>query len=356
MSEENTHNRTEQPDIEYEIPLAVTVDPRIELLSVVQILFDYRGFGGHPIMTKLEFSYRDDAMEYFSPFRNHGAVKLFSEMSQKGFWYGTPLRTMLYHSEPPELQKNNLPFDEMVLKMAGGEENLGPFIDQLRKFCLESKFMEFYHSHQATYEKYIRDYRNKMTRDYVQDIEQYFGFRQNSYHIILAPLYGPGGFGPRLEIRKGFYDVYNIVGPRKLVDNNIDFGAEQDMTRTAWHEFSHSFVNDIVKSHMKELLEPCSVLQASKKDQIEATGFLWQDYIWEWVNEHVVRGVATRLAYLHFGMDAGDKRLKKEIDNGFSFVGELCASLEKYESNRDKYPTFKDYFPEIIKVFEDLAE
>ena len=65
--------------------LNITVDPRIELLAVVQFLSGYGDRKG--LITKYEFPYKRELMEYFSSYKNHHAVKLFTKMSTSGFWF-----------------------------------------------------------------------------------------------------------------------------------------------------------------------------------------------------------------------------------------------------------------------------
>jgi len=74
------------------------------------------------------------------------------------------------------------------------------------------------------------------------------------------------------------------------------------------------------------------------------------------VNEHIVRAVTTRLAYLYLGQNAGDAALANEKGRGFYYIEALCESLEDYESNRDTYPTFESFYPQLIKVFKNLSE
>ena len=75
-----------------------------------------------------------------------------------------------------------------------------------------------------------------------------------------------------------------------------------------------------------------------------------------WLSEHIVRGATSRLAYLHIGKDTGDERVKFEISQGFNYVAEITACFEKYDQNRDKYPTLEEFYPEIASVFANLAE
>jgi hypothetical protein len=47
--------------------------------------------------------------------------------------------------------------------------------------------------------------------------------------------------------------------------------------------------------------------------------------------------------------------LNKEIDRGFLWTNQLVKELEKYDRNRDKYPTLNSFMPEIVKFFDKIA-
>nr|MBC8230115.1 DUF4932 domain-containing protein [bacterium] len=66
--------------------------------------------------------------------------------------------------------------------------------------------------------------------------------------------------------------------------------------------------------------------------------------------------VTTRLAYREIGKEAGEEALQNEKIKSFVYVEALCKRLEQYENQRDKYPTFVDFYPELIKVFEEFSE
>ena len=84
-----------------------------------------------------------------------------------------------------------------------------------------------------------------MKRAYVDDLEDYYGFEQGSYTIILAPLFHKGGFGPTIQNPCGLSDSYYIGGPRQIANDMPDYGEEKSMQYLFWHEFSHSFVNHL---------------------------------------------------------------------------------------------------------------
>ncbi|HUV13462.1 MAG TPA: DUF4932 domain-containing protein, partial [Acidobacteriota bacterium] len=329
--------------------LTVSVDPRIELLAVVQLLSDYKGFNGMPVLTQLEFPYRDAITDSFSPFKDHKAVRLFSEMSQQGFWYGQPPHSMLHLGSPPQL-KELVEFDPFIVERAGGQEKLELFLDVLRDFAVESRFMEFFNANAHVYEKMVASYRERISRNYIADIEQYFGVRQRSYNVVLAPLFHCGGFGPRIKRGEGVYDVYNLGGPCKVVDGEPEFGSEGNIRRLFWHEFGHSFVSHLTDQYVETLLAPSRILLGEKfvPDQAEVQ-------VAEFASEHILRAVTTRLAILKLSAAEGQAALETEQSQGFPLVEEICRALVVYEKNRDRYATLADFYPELILVFDRLA-
>ncbi len=327
----------------------IKVDPRIELLAVVQFLSGYDE--RYRLITDFDFPYKQDVREYFSTFKNHSAVKLFDRMSADGFSFDAPPAAILYLSKPPELTIE-LPFTKYLSKRAGGLERLNKFVELLRDFAEETEFMVFFKAHRGTFQQIAANAQSQMGAvNYARTLQDYYGMSQNSYNIILAPLF-TGGFGPRIERSDGKYDIYNILGPMNMKDGLPAFGSEKSFRHIAWHEFSHSFVNPTTAKFSREihkykaLYEPIS---AKMKGQAYGN---WETC----VNEHIVRAVTTRLACREFGSEASEQALGAEKGRGFAYIQALCDSLAVYEEQRDKYPTLVDYYPELIKVFERLSE
>ena len=122
------------------------------------------------------------------------------------------------------------------------------------------------------------------------------------------------------------------------------------MRRLFWHEFGHSFVNHLTERHIESLLAPAEALlgDQAQPDQLEAQ-------VAEFVSEQILRAATTRLAYLRLGEAAGDAALDFDTTERFPFVAALCRALERYEANRDRYSTLADFYPELIRAFEDVA-
>jgi hypothetical protein len=327
----------------------IRVDSRVELLAVVQFLSGYDK--RYRLITRFDFPYKQDVREYFSTYKSHPAVQLFDRMSAEGFSFDAPPTAMLYLSEPPELAVEK-PFTEYLNKRAGGEKRLKKFVELLRDFAKETGFVVFFKAHNGTFQQMVANAQKRMGgTNYAQTLQDYYGISQNSYNIILSPLF-TGGFGPRIERSDGKYDVYSILGPMNMKDGQPAFGSEESFRHIAWHEFSHSFVNPTTAKFSKEidkyktLYEPIS---GKMKGQAYPD---WQTC----VNEHIVRAVTTRLTSREISSEAGAQALDREKARGFAYVRALCESLARYEKQRDKYPTFVDFYPELASVFKNLSE
>ena len=72
------------------------------------------------------------------------------------------------------------------------------------------------------------------------------------------------------------------------------------------------------------------------------------------VNEHIVRAITTRLAYLEGGTKVGQHALEQEEGKGFIYVAALVERLKKYEEAHDKYSSFQEFHPRLIEVFREI--
>lgn len=50
-----------------------------------------------------------------------------------------------------------------------------------------------------------------------------------------------------------------------------------------------------------------------------------------------------------------DYYLKGEARHGFVWIEDMGDYLKKYESKRDKYPTFESFFPEFVKHLDNYT-
>lgn len=329
--------------------LNITVDPKIELLTAVQQQAEY------DVLSRFDFDYKEEMNEYFNTYKNHKVVKTFNKLRIRGFSYDAPPNVMLYLSNNLTVDENTKIPDDLIAR-ASGEKKLSSFINELKDFSYESDFNKLYEQNIPFYQAMIDNVYDK-TKDMelIDSLDSYYGMEVNSYNLILSPLLHAGGYGPKVEADNGLYDVYGIIGPDGIINNDEsvipDYSSEA-ILYIVWHEFSHSFVNPTTEKFIDEI-SMYGDLYSKIEKQMESQAYTnWQTC----VNEHIVRAITARLIYLNQGQSAYDSTIAKERANGFYYVPALCDSFAKYEENRGKYPTFESYYPELINVFKELSE
>ena len=294
--------------------LNITVDPRLELLSVVEFISNYDQNSG--MLTRFDFKYKRDLHRYFSKFRDHKAVKIFDRMSTEDFNGNAPSDAIIHLSDPPQLEIQ-VPFIENNIKRAGSKEKLLEFIEALREFAVDTDFMDFFKRNEPVFNVMInRTKRHFKGLNIVTTIENYFRMRQNSYNIIHVPLFHNGGFGAIVDTPDGKRDVFFIGGTQRVIDDIPEFGNLDALLHIGWHEFSHTFINPVTEKHLDEINKYDSLW-----DPIRI--FLKKSGYPRWktgVNEHLVRAAVVRLRANHFRDRDSFRSIEWEKKNGFFYI------------------------------------
>ncbi|HPG41452.1 MAG TPA: DUF4932 domain-containing protein [bacterium] len=327
--------------------LNIVIDPRIELLSVVQLLAEEKS--GQEFGTKLDYSYSRDVLAYFQPFIDHPAVQKLAALRQLGFSHDALPKLVLHASAPPELQLI-CPLELYLIRETGGNKNVETFFQFLRDFAVQSDFTGFFNAHKELYTTIVRNEAGIISdNDYVKVLETFYGEIRNSYNIILVPLYDGHGFGIYVNLANGLQDIYAVCGFSRLQGGLPSLGVAKAYSYLVFHELSHPFIDLSIGGFQQRIDRYASLytpISANMRKQAYGT---WSSC----VEEHLVRVVTERLVYRDYPEEMSaalesDKRL------GFAYVGALSDRIALYEQNRKKYPRFKDFYPEIVKVFKEL--
>ncbi len=307
------------------------VDKRIELLSAVQLFTSWIETG----IWRENYQYKQDMLNYFQPYSNHEAVTICNELiTQYGFSYDAPVELMFHLSNPPELEIV-VPFSEYLISRAGNASILEDFVKALRSFCIESNFDDFWQSHHDFYSDVEeRASINIDLKGTVQKLESYFKTQQHEYHVVLAPVF-LGSYGPRVSANDSF-NVYSVLSPMRIEENVPIFGG------ALFHEFAHSFVNPITEEFQDEFIDPERLYEPIKTAMSAMAYDRWDTMI----NEHIIRAIEI-IVY----NNTQDIAYQEQI--GFIYIRPLINCLSEYNSS---YESFRDFYPNIIKLFNDLAE
>jgi len=320
--------------------VTVTVDPRIELMTIVQWL------SGYQVLTKVESDYKRAVEQHFAPFKEHRAVKLFGEMSKARFAYDAVPKAVLAFSTPPELRPRVEPPTDAV-RRAGGKQKLEEFMAALRAFAQESQFDKFFAAQHNIYDRALATLREDV-ENALRPLRTYTGVELKNCTLIAGLLVHNGGFQATLGSQDNV-EIYAIIGAFGAQDGVPVFSSGGSVTYLVQHEFSHSYVNPWVEKNEGELKKYAALYEPIKEAMQKQAYGNWTTT----VHEHIVRAITLRLAYQR-QQEAGDLVLKNEEARGFKYVRALAEKLKAYEAARNKYPTITDFFPDLIQVFKPL--
>jgi len=320
---------------------SMAVDPRIELLSVVQHFTSWAQ-KGH---IKSKTAYKDDIDHYFGEFRNHPVVAYAESLINSNFAYDAPVQFMLWHNDPPSLVQKT-PYSDYLIKRAGGEENLLRFADELRDFARRTDFMKFYKAHKLLYDTLTAEVDLLFEgKKYVQTIEDFYGESRHSYNLILSPLFS-GNYGMPIKTEEE-YDLYAVIGPCSLKEKRTTFACLNYLESITLHEWSHSFINPLVDQNY-ELLEKSIALFEPIKRMMQRQAYpSWRVTLYE----HLVRacGEIHLRAKIHKNFKK-EKFLKYHEGKGFWYISYIDSLLNVYENHREQYPTFSQFVPVIANA------
>jgi len=341
----------------YNIPKAVTKDhnqiivgvfPQVELISIVQTIGKYQTALDF-LMARDTSIYKTDVINHFDPYKDHPVVLMFDRLSlqPRMLNFSAPSNIMLYTDESLEL-RSDITLDDFVINRAGGIDSLRLFLGLLRDFAVKSSFNDFFQTHHEFYLTIAENTINNMgSINYISELENFFGQTQKSYNIILVSLYNFVGFGNSLLFSDGKREIYNTMGPTKVLNNIPFFGDENYLKYMIRHECCHPFINPMTEKYWDYIKDYShnydSIPDIARKNVCGD----WQ----ECINEFVIRAITTQIAF-NESDSIGLLTYKKEKSRGVSYLDDLLDRIKLFQLKRDTFPTFESFYPNILDVFK----
>lgn len=315
--------------------MKLTIDPRMELLTALEFLSGFTN-PGFASLTKLEPAYKKKFLEHFLPYADSKAIKRYIKMCRGGFPLNISAKAIFNLSKPPGLKALH-PFSQ-------DKDYFEEFARVAKEFSDETEFAEFFKSNEKIFAEVERAAMAEIkVKDVVPPLEDYYGMGLNSYTVLLTPLFREGGNGFRIMNADKGYDGYAIIGPTEVRGSMPYFGSPQ--VRTLWHEFSHHLVEPI-RENMSSILKP-----KFSRFKFSVWGYAGWENI---VDEYVIRAVCNRIDARKNDEERVLRWMKDEEKGGFTCMTSLYRSLEAYESDREKYPTFADFYLGLTEKLEEL--
>jgi hypothetical protein len=332
-----------------EIRLVPHVDERVELLSIV-----FRLAGNSEYNENELTLYTADIDRYFAAYKNHPAVAAAAKLAKdRDVGFDAVMAMAVYLSPPPELAPI-VPFSDEVPEGRWGRDGATSFVSLLRDFYRDTNFHGFFTAHRDLYGLAESRFSVLLGQLDVGWYRQFYGTMPSGhFNLILGMNNGGGNYGPKVVFPDGRDELFAIIG----VWSKDELGRPSFDSPSAYlgliiHEFNHSFVNPVVYENQKEFGSAERVFQPVAS-QMRALAY---GNPMTMVHESLVRAAVILYFESHGSEPAATRRrIRAEQLHGFVWMDELCDLLRKYQSNRQRFPTFQSFLPEIVEFYNSLA-
>ena len=327
-----------------------TVDRRVELLSIV-----FRLAGNPEYNMNFAKQYIKDINAYFGKYKDQPVIGFAKKLSdEKGMGFSR----VMFLAVNLEFKGDQFSMIKVSKSSIAGKwemEDALKFVRLLNDFYKTSAFEVFYKNHQAVYKEATARFNQAAASFDSAWYPAYYGDHSVDYKTVVGLANGGANYGPGVFPAGKKKIVYAIMGCWTFDETSQPLFSRNDYLPTLIHEFNHSFVNHILEEDGNEKLLEASGKILLDSQQIEMKRQAYED--WQSViNESVVRACVVRYLIDH---QSDDQVVQAEIleqqNKGFLWTKELVTLLGKYESSRDRYPTFKSFYPEIIAFFNQTA-
>jgi hypothetical protein len=175
--------------------LTISVDPRLELLAVIQYL------SGSKMVSKAG-PYAEAIELWFGEHKDHPIMQRLRDIEECGYVYDLPVSSFLrfedlsfsrtYRKWEPCSEAMNLSRLECVTQ-AG---TMDDFYSMLGQFALEIDFAGFFASQRPYLQKRVDDAINAFSQhpDLIAHMVEWYGYSHASYNLAISPLV-KGGYG-----------------------------------------------------------------------------------------------------------------------------------------------------------------
>jgi hypothetical protein len=307
--------------------LAIGVDPRVELISILCRLAGYAEYS-KPYRTP----YLEAVDRHFASFRGHAAVR--STAGLKARWsigYNAPMDLAIYLDESFHAVRPLDPLPEGMDSRWRGAP-IEAYLEEIRDFAQVSGFAEFYAAQQPYYGQVEGRFRAYLAdKPIVGWFDAVFGPRAGaSYKLIPGPLVYPMNYAAVAHRADGSEEIAQVMFLEETDEAGLPRPGETTWRITV-HEMAHSYVNPIFDARLAEI-EPAAAPAFARVEQaMKAQAYPSVQLM---VDESVVRAVTV--LYLREKSTAAhvERVLADEKQRSFLWIDELVAALAAVREKR----------------------
>lgn len=320
------------------------VDKGVELLSIV-----FRLAGNEEYNANYFKKYTEKVESHFNQNKDHEIIKYARELSdKKGISYEAVMNMAII------LDDNMNPlidFSTTVPERWSKDETI-KFVRLLKKFYKDAKCEDFFTENEALFQEVATRFRPTYEKLDLNWFQTFYGHTAGeNFTIIVSIGCGEHNYGTSYTLPNTEKKVFAIMGMWKVDESGMPVYEQDKYLPTIIHEFNHSFVNSLLAKH-KESFEQSGkgIYKAVEYEMSRQQAYgNWQIML----NEALVRSSVIKYFIDHGASESEIQMMQNsESNKGFMWIKGLVAELNKYDNQRDIYPTLESYIPNLSNAYK----
>lgn len=318
--------------------LWLTISKNISIYHILVLLTPsaegMRPYLDHPLHEKAE--------AYFSRYKDHPAVQFTDQIFQNYHYFAFNYMAFFYSDFPEARMRDDIILPPEYVQNPQMQQMMSQYVALVGDFYRSAAFEKFWKDNEEDLRSAMKTCREAMPEfDLPGMMESLYNEQADRFYFVPCPFMKTMGTHVEVENKQGKMTYYYIAGGNIYADRFSNIS-------TAFHEFSHSFIEPISVKYAKEL-SGLNYLYKPLEKALAPMGYRDWDRAF---NEHIVRSAEIHLLRKSLGEEARDKKMAMEKQAGFQLIEGFYHHIQTYDDHHDQYPTLEAYYPNLL---EDLG-
>ena len=331
------------------------IDERLELTTVVLRLTGQNAFTRAP-----DSKYTADIDSYFFKFKDHELINFVKNTIHSRKVLNLPLPVEL--AGDIKITSKGIALNDLWSLSVEDSANINEgtwtlkeikeYVRLLNKFYKETNFHTFYLNQTEFYSE-VQDSLNKI----VSQIDtswfmDFFGKSFEMANIWVVPLLGPHNFAD-MRIGKDGKEYHNCAIGLTHFDSLNAPQFDQKTFMLLIHEICHNYNNPICEKYEEDFLPICDTLLNFVGEYLDYYGQS-SSILYEGLNR--VCEYSYYMAHNSLTDEYLNRRINSEECSGFVWIDEILKYMEVFHNNRDLFPTYEHFMPQLKLFYEDVVK
>lgn len=328
-----------------------TVDIRFELTSIV-----FRLANANEYVNNVVKNYAIDIDDYFVKYKNHPLISYTRELREhneiaydavSGF---TELLKIEHGKILLNPEKDISKFLEKEKRW--NSESLIKYIVLLNDFYRKTNFADFYNRHRELYLKSTNRFDLLLANIHPEWFYSFFGKSLDNATVIVSLCNGNSNYSLITYNKDHTQPLSIVIGCSDIDSAGVPVFNKFQSISLIIHEFCHHFSNPIVDKYLAEFLPSANKIFPFVKDQLIKMAYgSPKNVIGEGINR-----LCTNAYFKEYPLGYEQYNIKEDELAGFIWMNDLCKFLSNFYSNRNAYPTFEDFIPQIEVFMSNVSD